>query len=50
MKSTKLKFSDFQVEKISKEQQKAIRGGDGEAAPPITPPNNPEKGGGNGNG
>ncbi|MFD1603500.1 rSAM-modified peptide [Flavobacterium artemisiae] len=43
MKSTKLKFSDFQVEKISKEQQKAIRGGEGEETDPKN------GGGGSGN-
>jgi len=47
MKSTKLKFSDFQVEKISKEQQKAIRGGDGGDRDETDPKNT---GGGNGNG
>ncbi|PBJ11346.1 hypothetical protein [Flavobacterium sp. ACN6] len=49
MKNNILSFKDFELETINKQAQKAIRGGDGEAAP-ITPPNNPEKGGGNGNG
>ncbi|PBJ11345.1 rSAM-modified peptide [Flavobacterium sp. ACN6] len=44
-----LKITDFEIEKISKNAQKSVRGGDAEPDP-ITPPNNPVKGGGNGNG
>ncbi|WP_281231061.1 rSAM-modified peptide [Flavobacterium gelatinilyticum] len=45
MKKMQLKFEDFQVEKLTKEQQKTVRGGD---APP-TDPVDPNKGtGGNG--
>ncbi|BDU24400.1 rSAM-modified peptide [Flavobacterium sp. GSB-24] len=48
MKNIKLTFEDFQLEKINKEAQKIIRGGDGED---VDPKNNPAKGtGGNGNG
>jgi len=30
MKTKKMKFEDFQTEKLSPKQQKAVRGGDGE--------------------
>ena len=46
MSNQKLKFEDFQVEKLSKTHQKAIRGGDGpdlDIIPP--PPVDPGKGG-----
>ncbi|MBE8725140.1 rSAM-modified peptide [Flavobacterium hungaricum] len=33
MKSTKLKFNDFELEQLTKEQQKAVRGGDGDTDP-----------------
>lgn len=46
MKNTNLKFSDFELQQITKEQQKAVRGGDGEN--PATDPKN--TGGGSGNG
>lgn len=46
MKNTKLKFSDFESNQISKKQQKTIQGGDGEGT--INEPKN--GGGGNGNG
>ncbi|MFD1603499.1 rSAM-modified peptide [Flavobacterium artemisiae] len=46
MKNSKLKFSDFELEQITKQQQKAVRGGDGEGDP-IDPKNG---GGGSGNG
>ncbi|MBE8725138.1 rSAM-modified peptide [Flavobacterium hungaricum] len=46
MKNTNLKFSDFQLEQLTKEQQKTVRGGDGET-PPVDPKNG---GGGSGNG
>ncbi|WP_117595787.1 rSAM-modified peptide [Flavobacterium sp. Root420] len=43
MANQKLKFEDFEAEKLSKNQQKTVRGGDGETDP------EPRKGGG-GNG
>lgn len=45
MKNSKLTFSDFQIDKLSKEEQKIIRGGN------IDPndQNYPKKTGGNGN-
>lgn len=43
MANMKLKFEDFQDEKLSKNQQKMVRGGD-EAAPAI----DPNRGGGSG--
>jgi len=46
MKSKALQLADFELEKINKDTQKVIRGGDGE---PIDP-NNPVKNGGSGNG
>ena len=46
MKRRILSVSHFELEKINKEAQKMIRGGDGE---PIDP-NNPVKNGGSGNG
>ncbi|WP_347050087.1 hypothetical protein [Flavobacterium olei] len=46
MKNNSLKIKNFESDKISKEAQKIIRGGDGE---PIDP-NNPVKNGGSGNG
>ncbi|MBF4464567.1 rSAM-modified peptide [Flavobacterium sp. LC2016-12] len=36
MANMKLKFEDFEAEKLSTNQQKMVRGGDGEEAP--TPP------------
>ncbi|SEN56548.1 hypothetical protein SAMN05444671_1839 [Flavobacterium sp. CF108] len=33
----KLKFEDFQGEKLSKNQQKVVRGGDDPASPPVDP-------------
>jgi len=39
MANQKLKFEDFEDEKLSKNQQKTVRGGDGE-----TDPNPPGKG------
>ncbi|WP_205334633.1 hypothetical protein [Flavobacterium fluviale] len=48
MKNKVLKFKDFESEKINKETQRIIRGGDGEPAdPPIS---YPIKNGGGGNG
>ncbi|MFB9078353.1 rSAM-modified peptide [Flavobacterium procerum] len=41
MKKTSLKFDDFNTEKLSKNEQKIIRGGDGDTDLP-----NPSKGGG----
>lgn len=41
MKDCKVKFEDFKVEQLSKNQQKAVRGGDDDE---------PTKGQGNGNG
>ena len=35
MINTKSKFEDFRTEKISKSQQKAVRGGDGEDVDPT---------------
>jgi len=46
MKNKALQLADFELEKINKDVQKVIRGGDGE---PIDP-NNPVKNGGSGNG
>ncbi|UPZ17024.1 rSAM-modified peptide [Flavobacterium humidisoli] len=48
MKSSKLTFGNFQLEAISRKEQKTIKGGD---APVIDPtdPNEPKKTGGNGN-
>ncbi|URM38105.1 rSAM-modified peptide [Flavobacterium anhuiense] len=45
MKYIKSKFSDFKIEAVTKQQQKAIRGGDY----PTDPINEPKNGGG-GNG
>lgn len=45
MANMKLKFEDFQDEKLSKNQQKMVRGGD-EAAPTV----DPNRGGGAGQG
>ena len=39
-----LKFEDFQVEKLTNEQQKKVRGGDAAPADPV----DPNKGSGNG--
>lgn len=47
MKDPKLKFSDFESEQMTKKQQKAIRGGDGEGGDKSEPKNG---GGGSGNG
>ncbi|QOG02883.1 rSAM-modified peptide [Flavobacterium sp. MDT1-60] len=33
MANQKLKFEDFETEKLSKNQQKMVRGGDGETDP-----------------
>ncbi|WP_157509862.1 rSAM-modified peptide [Flavobacterium denitrificans] len=45
MKTIKTKFEDFEADKLSKNQQKAVRGGDD----PIDPKNDPNKDkGGNG--
>ncbi|MEG0850390.1 rSAM-modified peptide [Flavobacterium plurextorum] len=44
MSNQKLKFEDFQGEKISKNQQKTVRGGD-DPNPPPPPPIDPGKGG-----
>ncbi|KAF2336212.1 rSAM-modified peptide [Flavobacterium daemonense] len=45
MKTIKTNFKDFEADKLSVKQQKAVRGGDDE----INPPNDPGKGrGGNG--
>ena len=49
MKTKALNIKDFEIEKINKEAQKSIRGGDGETT--IDPNNpNPVKNGGSGNG
>lgn len=45
MANMKLKFEDFEAEKLSKNQQKTVRGGDDVENPP-TDPNQPGKGGG----
>lgn len=45
MANMKLKFEDFQGEKLSKNQQKVVRGGD-----PVPPPVDPGKKDNNGNG
>jgi natural product precursor len=42
MANKKLKFEDFEEEKLSKNQQKTVRGGDG-TDPPV--PEDPGKGG-----
>ncbi|MCV2485883.1 rSAM-modified peptide [Flavobacterium sp. SH_e] len=47
MKTNLLKITDFEIEKLNKEAQKAVRGGDDE---PVDPKNNPAKGSGNGSG
>lgn len=47
MKNSKFTLKDFQLETISRKEQKTIKGGD--EVPPIDP-NDPKKmGGGNGN-
>lgn len=46
MKTKTLKIADFESQKINKDAQKVIRGGDGE----LIDPNNPVKNGGGGNG
>jgi len=49
MKNNSLKIKNFESDKINKEAQKSIRGGDGETT--IDPNNpNPVKNGGSGNG
>jgi len=49
MKTKALNIKNFEIEKINKEAQKSIRGGDGETT--IDPNNpNPVKNGGSGNG
>ncbi|WP_089069758.1 rSAM-modified peptide [Flavobacterium reichenbachii] len=47
MKTVKLNFEDFRIEKLSKKQQLIVRGGDGDPPLPIDPG---KGGGGNGNG
>ncbi|WP_433765135.1 hypothetical protein [Flavobacterium ginsenosidimutans] len=47
MKTKILNIKDFEIEKLNKEAQKVIRGGDGD---PVDPTNNPVKGSGNGSG
>ena len=37
MANMKLKFEDFQGEKLSKNQQKVVRGGDDPTPPPVDP-------------
>ncbi|MNY70672.1 hypothetical protein D3C86_2088550 [compost metagenome] len=37
MANKKLKFEDFESEKLSKNQQKTVRGGDDENVPPPPP-------------
>jgi hypothetical protein len=51
MKNYKVKFEDFEADKLSKNQQKAVRGGDGDDDP-KPPKTDPGKGGtgGGGNG
>lgn len=44
MKTQKLKFTDFEIEKLSKDQQKIVRGGDVQLAEPIDPGNGKGKG------
>ncbi len=46
MKNKTFTLGDFEVEKLNKEAQKVVRGGDGD--PPVI--NNPIKNGGGGNG
>jgi hypothetical protein len=46
MTSTKLNFGDFASEKLSTNQQKMVRGGDGTGS--TTDPKDPIKGQGNG--
>ncbi|GAA3725222.1 MULTISPECIES: rSAM-modified peptide [Flavobacterium] len=47
MKNSKFTFKDFQLDTISKKEQKTIKGG---SVPDPTDPNEPKKGGGgNGN-
>jgi hypothetical protein len=43
MANQKLKFEDFEAEKLSKNQQKTVRGGDGEST--ESDPNNKGNGG-----
>ncbi|WP_347050086.1 hypothetical protein [Flavobacterium olei] len=47
MKNKALNIKDFEIERINREAQKSIRGGDDETP---TDPNNPIKNGGSGNG
>lgn len=47
MANQKLKFEDFEDEKLSKNQQKTVRGGDGEDPHPI---DGTGRGGNGGNG
>jgi hypothetical protein len=37
MKTIKAKFEDFEVEKLTRTEQKIVRGGDGETDPPYDP-------------
>ncbi|MBW1657364.1 rSAM-modified peptide [Flavobacterium quisquiliarum] len=48
MKNNSLKIADFQFEKISRESQRTVKGGD--TTTPPEEPNPLNNGGGNGNG
>ncbi|WP_264552643.1 rSAM-modified peptide [Flavobacterium sp. N2038] len=50
MTTNKMKFDNFQAEKLSKTQQKTVRGGDTVGVDPTDPKYDPTKGGGTGNG
>ncbi|MEN2414290.1 rSAM-modified peptide [Flavobacterium mesophilum] len=48
MANKTLKFEDFEAEKLSKNEQKIVRGGDGEDYPPYDPGKGSTGKGGNG--
>lgn len=50
MTTNKMKFDNFQNEKLSKTQQKTVRGGDTVGVDPTDPKYDPTKGGSTGNG
>ncbi|MBS7254949.1 rSAM-modified peptide [Flavobacterium branchiicola] len=50
MTTNKMTFDNFQAEKLTKTQQKTVRGGDTVVVDPTDPKYDPTKGGGAGNG
>jgi len=50
MKNHKMKLEDFEADKLTKNQQKTVRGGDGEDPDPTDPGKGGHGGGAGGNG